>query len=703
MQAIDTQDNQFHDGNGTTELGTILPAWWLNQIQAEILAVLTAAKVVPNKAHTNQMLNSINKLIAGAVVNNLTSSNADKPLSALQGKVLSEQIAAAVAGGFALRGSLGSRNLNDVIGAENYGVWGNSANSNATTAKNYPAIKAGTLFLLPSAYQGVQLYIPFDLNIIYIRHSLSNDNNNWSSWRIIDETINALNSDSRTAALSAAMGKKLNDEKLGNSGTQTLNGNLHIVRNSWEKLRFVNADGSYWRYETNPNAMTGSNGKRFNFVFTGTDSTEQARVAFPDPNGTQAVAYQSWVNENIENKDFLKTINFADVASATYTKSGFYRGNGKRINDVATPSMEIHIAHPSYTNNAYARGIGFGYGGSFALTTTSWDKDGNYLGQKAILTEENGVMLSGNQTINGTKTFSGALNANGGVQISGTNAGYFEIKRGTSDFYLRNRISGKYVQFKDDGVLAYNGNVEVSGNLKTQSEINAGGLISTSYRNDWVGFLAKQPTEGKGGFFDVVVNNVIRGGLQIATESDNRYFARLMVTPAGATNADRRVAGMTVYDTAIHTYAYGWLHEGFVRAGNGIGQNAGHQVKIGWNGRDRLKATIDNTDLGNLVFDQQLNTKSTVAVLTGKVAHGGTIPLPAGFTQAQCKWIVSMNNENPTSVTWDLQEAGAHNHYSTNVWADANRVVHCRVYRYGTGGATGWNNAEANYMIIGVK
>ena len=40
MLAIETQDNEFHDGNGTTELGTILPAWWLNQVQAEILELL---------------------------------------------------------------------------------------------------------------------------------------------------------------------------------------------------------------------------------------------------------------------------------------------------------------------------------------------------------------------------------------------------------------------------------------------------------------------------------------------------------------------------------------------------------------------------------------------------------------------------------------------------------------------------------------
>lgn len=67
MHAIETQDKQFHDGNGTTELGTILPAWWLNQVQDELLAVVQAAQIAPNKATTNQLLAAI-KAIAGDFV-----------------------------------------------------------------------------------------------------------------------------------------------------------------------------------------------------------------------------------------------------------------------------------------------------------------------------------------------------------------------------------------------------------------------------------------------------------------------------------------------------------------------------------------------------------------------------------------------------------------------------------------------------------
>ena len=41
MHPIETPDKTFHDGDGVSELGTILPAWWLNQVQSELLAVQT--------------------------------------------------------------------------------------------------------------------------------------------------------------------------------------------------------------------------------------------------------------------------------------------------------------------------------------------------------------------------------------------------------------------------------------------------------------------------------------------------------------------------------------------------------------------------------------------------------------------------------------------------------------------------------------
>ena len=63
MHPIETPDKTFHDGDGVSELGTILPAWWLNQVQSELLAVLTAASIQPDKAKPNQVVEALRKII----------------------------------------------------------------------------------------------------------------------------------------------------------------------------------------------------------------------------------------------------------------------------------------------------------------------------------------------------------------------------------------------------------------------------------------------------------------------------------------------------------------------------------------------------------------------------------------------------------------------------------------------------------------
>lgn len=67
MYPIETSDKLFRDGNGTSELGTVLPAWWLNQVQAELIGILEAAKLLPEKNNQNQVRRAIEKLIGDEV------------------------------------------------------------------------------------------------------------------------------------------------------------------------------------------------------------------------------------------------------------------------------------------------------------------------------------------------------------------------------------------------------------------------------------------------------------------------------------------------------------------------------------------------------------------------------------------------------------------------------------------------------------
>ena len=144
MLAIETQDNEFHDGNGTTELGTILPAWWLNQIQAEMLEVIRAGGLTPDKAQRNQMLAALKKLM-GDATNPATLS-------------------------------------------------GDTENQAADGAKGHT-------------------------------HKIERATDKTAG---VMKVLNVLDSVDTRSALSAAQGKALNDSKLGNSGSQTLNGTLTV-------------------------------------------------------------------------------------------------------------------------------------------------------------------------------------------------------------------------------------------------------------------------------------------------------------------------------------------------------------------------------------------------------------------------------------------------------------------------------------------
>lgn len=44
---------------------------------------------------------------------------------------------------------------------------------------------------------------------------------------------------------------------------------------------------------------------------------------------------------------------------------------------------------------------------------------------------------------------------------------------------------------------------------------------------------------------------------------------------------------------------------------------------------------------GNVSMATSISSSSGVAILTGTLASGNTIPLPSGYTEDQCKWIVS--------------------------------------------------------------
>ena len=94
---------------------------------------------------------------------------------------------------------------------------------------------------------------------------------------------------------------------------------------------------------------------------------------------------------------------------------------------------------------------------------------------------------------------------------------------------------------------------------------------------------------------------------------------------------------------------------------------------------------------------------SSVAVLTGQIWHGGTLPIPDGYSEGQCRFFVSIYDSNSKSVSWDLREGISAQHYR-EVCFVAGRTVNAymRVYN------DTWDGYEdhrtiANYLVIGVK
>lgn len=94
--------------------------------------------------------------------------------------------------------------------------------------------------------------------------------------------------------------------------------------------------------------------------------------------------------------------------------------------------------------------------------------------------------------------------------------------------------------------------------------------------------------------------------------------------------------------------------------------------------------------------DHTHGTFSEVSVLSGIIAHGGTIPLPPGYTEGQCKWMVSPSSYNDNT--------GGSGGGTLTCSANGTRIVTMSFTYYG-GSELGWltTTGNANYMIIGVK
>lgn len=80
---------------------------------------------------------------------------------------------------FKVQDDLATANLNDITTA---GIYGQPYDRQATTARNYPVNKAGSLIVKPSAYGVMQEYVVYDSKQYYCRNETRNG---WGEWKTI--------------------------------------------------------------------------------------------------------------------------------------------------------------------------------------------------------------------------------------------------------------------------------------------------------------------------------------------------------------------------------------------------------------------------------------------------------------------------------------------------------------------------------------
>lgn len=123
----------------------------------------------------------------------------------------------------------------------------------------------------------------------------------------------------------------------------------------------------------------------------------------------------------------------------------------------------------------------------------------------------------------------------------------------------------------------------------------------------------------------------------------------------------------------------------------------------GWYGKD-----------GQPVFRPFL-TIPDISVTYGNVRDGGTLPIPDGFNENECTWLLSMDQSNADRWYIDFRESNSSNMINFECWREG-RKVHVgtrlkgqdgisKTYNDGTknGGAEVFLPGTANYICIAVK
>ena len=300
-----------------------------------------------NTGHTHELAKATATL-AGVVrlIDNLTAGGRDAALSAEQGKALKKAVDDIGAAFLPLTGGA----ISGTLELQGY---------NALSWRSTTAPKPYAMHFL----RGNVPYMALVTNPAHIEKKWGADGNNdkaegnyvyyfpeSSGTLLVSGMVeNNLTSTDTKRPLSAAMGKKLNDDKLGNRGSQTLTGGVLTIDNpgQWGKLSITSGKGR-WVVESPPQAShTVSGSVRLNFKFE--ESGQAAKyISLPATEGNETVAYQGWVERKAQAvRDSLKNEILGGAGAAFDTLKELQNALGGDANFAATVAGKIAQAAPS--------------------------------------------------------------------------------------------------------------------------------------------------------------------------------------------------------------------------------------------------------------------------------------------------------------------------------------------------------------------
>lgn len=157
------------------------------------------------------------------------------------------------------------------------------------------------------------------------------------------------------------------------------------------------------------------------------------------------------------------------------------------------------------------------------------------------------------------------------------------------------------------------------------------------------------------------------------------------------------LANKSTARTNLDVFSKSEVNSKTISAGNGLtgGGDLSANRTISMGTPNTVGPATSNTVSGT-THTHALDVTGNVAVLTGTIAHGGTIPLPSGYTEAQCKWSVSTNSQI-TALSTDGSDDRTYLRCFTT-----GRVVSCYMSTKNTPEEVK-ESGVANYIIIGVK